>query len=276
MKTKILFMLCMGLFLTAGQVRAANPVATVDPTVMSAEVIEPKMFPEFLEERGYPKQAIIEWLKMAYHSRDPRAVEKAWWHIADLHLKAKEYEKALLALQDFGKAAPKSKNIPEAMYWMAFASIKQNNFKDANIFLERLKRMESPWQDKLKDLIAWEKAKDGVIETGSKELNSRLDSVRQFSPIIASALNFIPGAGYLYLTDWRTALTSFIIVMLFLAALYYMLKQKAWGAVVLFGFVFSSIYMGQIFGAYSLAKRENLELKLAAMSSWQDLKPIEK
>lgn len=276
MKTKILFMLLMGLFLTAGQARAANPIATVDPTVMSAEVIEPKMFPEFLEERGYPKEAIIEWLKMAYHSRDPRVVEKSWWHIAELHLKAKEYEKALLALQDFGKSSPKSDKIPEAMYWMAFASLKQNNFADADVYLTRLKRLENPWAGKLEDLIAWEKAKKGDVETGSKELNTRLNDVRQFSPILAAVLNFIPGAGYLYLTDWRTALTSFVIVLMFAAALYYMLKQKAWGAVVLFGFVFSSIYMGQIFGAYSLAQRENIELKLAAMTAWHDLKPLEK
>lgn len=276
MKTKIyLFLLCV-LTLTAVQVRAANPVATVDPTVMSAEVITPKMFPEFLAERGYKNQAIQEWLKMAYHSRDPRNVAKAWWHVGMLHLEQKEYEKALLALQDFGQEAADKDKIDEAMYWMAYASLKQNRSADAQVYLERLQSQKSPWGAKLKDLIAWEKAKKGDTPTGSEQLDARLAKVRDFSPYVAAVLNFIPGAGYLYLTDWRTALMSFFLVMLMVWGVYFTLKQKAWGATVVFGFVLSSIYMGQIFGAYSLAKRENLELKQAAMSVWHDLKPLEK
>lgn len=74
----------------------------------------------------------------------------------------------------------------------------------------------------------------------------------------AQTLNALfPGAGYAYVGQKKTALTSFLINTAFVAATWHFVEQKNWGAAVIAGSLECGWYFGGINGAGLAAKQYN-------------------
>jgi hypothetical protein len=68
----------------------------------------------------------------------------------------------------------------------------------------------------------------------------------------------------------RTGLMAIIHIMLFGYAVLYAVRRKHWPYAVIFGLVLGILYVGSIFSAYSLAKREIQEQRLIDMKQWDN------
>lgn len=147
------------------------------------------------------------------------------------YLKLGEKERAHDALRYLEKSAPK------AAYKVAlFDALGSADFKVLDI-----KAAKGPFS---KDISSFQKT-----------YHERAKSLRK-----ASLLSLFPGAGYLYVGQTRSAITSFLINSLFIAGAWTCFTHRNFAAgMILTGFE-TGWYFGGIYGATQAAKRYNEEL----------------
>lgn len=147
------------------------------------------------------------------------------------YLQLGEKERANEALAYLEKTAPKS-----AHKAAIFAALGAADFTTLD-----LKAESSPYQ---KDLCSFK-----------RNYHMRAKSLRT-----ASLLSLFPGAGYLYVGQTRSAITSFLINSLFIAAATtFFIKKEIAAGVIATGFE-AGWYFGGIYGATQAARRYNEEL----------------
>ncbi len=244
------------------------------------EVID-NTFANKLEHDGYLENALLEWQRIYYSNTTSGQKEHALFKVAILNCNLKRYELCLKTFKNLGEKYPDSKYIPEALYNMSIAADKIYK-GDGKVFRERL--LSSYPKNKLTEkalyLVAWQNAQNGKITPahGFESIKKLNEKTQQFNaihadiPRTAGSLAVIPGGGHFYLADWQTGLMAFLHIMLFGWAVFYAIKHKHWPYVIIFGLVLGILYVGSIFSAYSLAKREIQELRLIQMQQWNKTK----
>lgn len=99
----------------------------------------------------------------------------------------------------------------------------------------------------------------------------RLASARYLNANKARILSIIPGLGYWYCKQPKTALTAFLFNGMTLYATYDLLKQGQYGMGILMTAMSMSFYVGNIYGSGRSAKKYNLlkrEKLLEPIESW--------
>lgn len=243
----------------------------------SEEVVD-NSFASKLERQGHTESALLEWLRVYHEAGNTKRKEHALFKVSALNCKLKRYNQCLDSFTEFGGKYPKSDKIPEALYMMSIAA--DQTYDDGGAaFRERLinNYSKSSWAEKAWYLYAWKNAQSGKTSLihgfdSIQKLNQKtnnFNTTHQDKPRTAGALAAIPGVGHIYLGDGRTALMAFAHIMLFGYAVLYSIKRKHWPYAVIFGLVLGILYVGSIFSAYSLAKREIQELRLMEMKHWK-------
>lgn len=105
-----------------------------------------------------------------------------------------------------------------------------------------------------------DKCKEGPY---AKDLNSFNNTYRSRAKSLRAATllsTFIPGSGYLYVGQTRSAITSFLINGLFIAAAYHFYHQKQFAAAVITTGFEMGWYFGGIYGSTQAARKYNEEL----------------
>lgn len=252
--------------------------AVVTPDVQNEQLPDTR-FPKKLEEEGNIKAAWLAWRQIAYKSRENDLKELSFFHIARLHLKLNEKEKALQAFSRFGQQFPQSAFVPQSLYLMGAADPKNARHYTA---LLHSQYAETPWAKAAQYRDFWQmryQGKAGALSDHplAAELNRRVEAARlpksKALAFTATGASIVPGLGHAYLKDFRTAALAFVFNALFLWATFYAFKQRHWPYVVVFGLVASLLYTGTIFSAKSLAYREAKEQRETLFHQWQDLWP---
>lgn len=237
------------------------------------------VFARKLEKMGNLNGAITEWQRAAYLSSDPVVQEQAAFKVAQLHRQQGSYDKALDAYQSFGAQFPQSVKIPQALYELSVMTLGRDPAL-SKAFTQRLQKNypNTQWSTAATYQQAWQQAQQGhpllnVQSEQGKQLAKRLNELPQINKQRAVLFSIIPGAGHAFLGDTQTAAMAFGFNILFLAAFVYALRQRHYPYAVVWGLIFAILYSGTFFSTRSLAEREIKEARLAAMDSWEDLKP---
>jgi putative membrane protein insertion efficiency factor len=90
-----------------------------------------------------------------------------------------------------------------------------------------------------------------------KKQISRVESAHYINPVNARILAIIPGLGYLYSKQPKTALTAFLFNGMTIYATYDLLKRGQYGMGVLMTAMSMSFYIGNIYGSGRSAKKYN-------------------
>jgi hypothetical protein len=243
----------------------------------AAEKVVDNSFAGKLEAQGQLESALLEWLRVYHNGGNTPRQELALFKVSELNCKLQRYNRCLESFKEFGSKYPQSDRIPEALY---NASIAADAIYDdgGNAFRERLKEnfADSEWTEKAWYLFAWEKAKEGntTVAHGFNSIKTLNHKTQEFNarnedtPRTAGALAVFPGVGHFYLGDWRTGLLALIHIALLVYTVFYAVRRKHWPYAILFGLVLSTLYVGSVFSAYSLGKREVQEKRLMEMKHW--------
>lgn len=259
--------------------------ALSDPMFSGGDMPDPT-FAEQLEQTGDLAGALLEWQRQAHLAKgSDRAM--ALFRTAGLLQKWGKHQEALLMFEQFGNEFPKHSRIPEALYRMSRSAEALRPGTGSEAFVNRLvsKYPDSVWASVAAYRQVWEQAQEGVLKTPpitdpritelAKQLEPYLQPAADKKATIAAFVSVIPGAGHLWLGDWRTALTAFVLNMLFIWALVFALKNKHWPYAAVWGLVVSILYTGTLFSAYALGQRDVREARLIAMASMSELHPKE-
>lgn len=247
----------------------------------SSEEVVDNTFASKLERDGYTQSALLEWQRIYYSNTTEGQKESALFKIGMLNCKLQRYNLCLDTFRNLGEKYPTSKYVPEALYNMSIAA--DTIYKgDGAAFRERLLTSfkNNRWTEKAVYLNAWKNAQSGKITPANgfksiQQLNAKtqaFNKTHQDTPRTAGSIAVIPGAGHFYIGDWRTGLMAILHISLFGYAVFYAVRRKHWPYAVIFGLVFSILYVGSIFSAYSLAKRETQELRLIEMQQWDKIR----
>jgi hypothetical protein len=247
--------------------------------VTSSEEVVDNSFASKLERSGQLESALLEWLRVYHNGGNSSRKELASFKAGEINCKLQRYNQCLESFKSFGAEYPKSTKIPEALYMMSVAA-DQAYAEKGHAFRERLiaTYAESDWAEKAWYLFAWKNAEKGKTTLAHgfdsiKKLNKNVQDFNKIhadTPRLAGSFAAIPGVGHIYLGDMRTGLMAIIHIMLFGYAVLYAVRRKHWPYAVIFGLVLGILYVGSIFSAYSLAKREIQEQRLIDMKQWDN------
>lgn len=246
--------------------------------------VENPLFPLHLEKIGDNASAILEWQRIIYDSSDTSLKTRARIHLARLQIKEKRHHTAMQTLRNIGAEDPASERMPEALYLMSVLSDLTHTQEDGIIYRNRIKTLypESTYLEQAERHALWYLGIKGkntfpdVHTPVAQTLKTRLEltpATHEENANNATLLSLAPGAGHLYLGDWRTALMAFIINAIMIWALMSALRKREWAYSTFFGLIVSILYIGTMFSAHSLAHRNAYEARIDAMKAWGDLAP---
>jgi putative component of membrane protein insertase Oxa1/YidC/SpoIIIJ protein YidD len=231
------------------------------------------VFIKSLINNGFYNQALLEIKRYEFY----KPFNKEVFVNELLCLKAvNEYEKAIYVYET--KCPQPLKNDADILYQVATVYYKLDNFKRAlqlvTTALANTSNNESRSQlTALKGflyacLYQWQDAKNTFVDLrrlpyreDALESNLKLvgkgEAFRYKKPAIASLLSIIPGAGYAYLGNTSTAVSSLLLNGVFGYATYTSIRKKNYGVAALTGLFSVSFYIANIYGAGQSAKHHN-------------------
>jgi putative component of membrane protein insertase Oxa1/YidC/SpoIIIJ protein YidD len=231
------------------------------------------LFIKSLINNSYYDQALLEIKRVEFNR--PFNVEVFTNELVCLKALNK-YENAIYAYET--KCPPAYKFDPEILYQLATIYYKADNTDKAlAVVASGLANKQTDNQKgrfyALQGLLHankydWEAARLSFIKLRTlpyredvTQANIRLvekaKTLRFKSPITASLLSILPGAGYAYVGHKQTAISSFLLNGIFAYATYSNIKKKNYGMATLTGLFSMSFYIANIYGAGQSAKRHN-------------------
>ena len=239
-------------------------------------------FAERLFEESDYFRAITEYKRFIFLYPDNRLCESCFFRICESYYKARRWEPAIAALEQFITRYPLSSILNEAFYLKGMAEKNLKNYDDAlSSFQHIIDSGQSFVRDTayfqialiFVDLENWRKARE-YFSNISKESTlypsawifstglENVDNVPSKSPALAGTLAaIIPGSGHLYTERPRDALVAFLLNGAFIWAAVELFEDDNYVAGGIVTFFELGWYTGNIYSAVSSAHKYNRRSK---------------
>ena len=235
-------------------------------------------FAERLFEEGDYYRAIGEYKRYAFLYPQEKAIEKAFFRIAESYYRAEKWKEATDAFNKFIADYPASALIPDAFYQQGLAEKQLKRFDEALLTFERLSKIQAGrYFDKaiyemaliLLEKEDWEGARNLFTQVSGKSPLygsaqrfysglGEIDLLPSKSPEIAGTLAaIIPGAGHLYMERPRDAFVAFLLNASFIWASLELFKHDNYMAGGIVAFFELGWYTGNIYSAVGSAHKYN-------------------
>lgn len=226
----------------------------IDPSIE----LEYKLAKSFIQEKAL-SPALASFKRTSFLTKDPVEKSAANYGLIYTYFLAKKWD-ALHQLYISGILDQIDQSAPyfNDLLWMFYIALKE---KQLPFVCDNIKSYLCQNKDVEKKLQEFE-----AITTASFEKSAYKAIYQNYlhtkkSSALASFLNLIvPGSGYLYLGQYQSALTAFVLLSLLLWALHSCFSQKQKAAAFLVFSVFVGFYWGSIVGVTESCKLYNQSL----------------
>lgn len=170
---------------------------------------------------------------------------KSYLRISEAYVHLKNYDEALINIENLIAIAPDQGIKDEAYYQCGWIYLEKGLWENAQTCFDK---------------ISAKSRKKYRLEQLQKELDKK-KLLKRKSPFIAGVLAVVPGSGHLYCERYRDALVSFLVngALIFAAYEAFDNDQNALGGII--SFVEVGFYSGNIYSAISSAHKYNRDEK---------------
>lgn len=202
------------------------------------------------EKLGRLGEAVTEFQTLARDEPTGAAGKEALFRIGEAFYRAAQYERARIALERFLEKNDEASWKWDAMYRIAWSSLKLHAFAVAREQFSALACRENPYRQPAEDVV------------------SMIDQIKELpyrSPVLAGVLSaLLPGSGHVYAGAYKDGFLAFLVNGALIVASYEAFDKEVYGAGGLTAFLSLTFYAGNIYGAVNSAHHANQE-RLAAL-----------
>lgn len=282
----LLFVFCLSPLLHAQGLPSLMAVETPN---FSAGTLPDPTFPKALEKSGDLQSALLEWKRIEHTATLNGDIERASFNIARIEFLRGKKDASAIQFEHFIKEYPKSKLIPEALYYMSRVWDDIEAPDGGKVYRAQLLAdyPKNEWMEKAYYHYLWKRTLQGdniesfehlpsIPSARGVELAERLKDYPTGitnDVWMVTGMSLIPGLGHAYLGDLDGAFFTFIVGIIMLSAMLYAMKYRLTSFTLFFAIFALTFYAGSIVSAHNMSLSAQKETRINAMKSWGNLHP---